>query len=465
MNLLGRAGKVLLISLLSLIGLAVVLLAMLLIPLDREVKYTAMLGDMQERIDNIPIPGRGEHSFTVGYSRENLTPSYLTSTAGYGNRFGKTVTSIHDSIFARCIVIDNGFQKVAIVTADLLLMPPVVAEMLERELPSVGFAASNTFFGATHSHNSIGNWSHGLMTVMYGDYDAELVDHIGKTILKAIKKADANKLDATIEVAHLPVANAVRNRINRDNPVDSLLRVIRIVRQDSSKLLLLNFTAHATCLSDGNNVLSADYPGRLTQMLEQSGYSFAMFMAGAVGSHAGKTKEREWPCVEEMSAKLSEVVSQNPASLRPVNDTTLWMGRVQLEMNEPQFKLFRHLRLRPFAFNNLMGDFPEYVTGLRIGNLLMLGTPCDFSGEFYPALDSAAAANGLQMMVTSFNGGYIGYVTPTKYYDVDHYETQLMNWYGPGTGEYLTECMEMLIEHAAHGRPVIDTKAVKEMRK
>lgn len=75
----------------------------------------------------------------------------------------------------------------------------------------------------------------------------------------------------------------------------------------------------------------------------------------------------------------------------------------------------------------------------------MVGTPCDFSGEFNPSLDSLAAKHGLQMMVTSFNGGYIGYVTPDKYYDEDHYETQLMNWYGPGNGAYMNQCIEHLI--------------------
>jgi neutral ceramidase len=28
-----------------------------------------------------------------------------------------------------------------------------------------------------------------------------------------------------------------------------------------------------------------------------------------------------------------------------------------------------------------------------------------------------------------------------KYYDKSHYETRLMNWYGPGNGAYLTECL------------------------
>lgn len=457
MTLIKRIVRILLFTLGAVLALVLLLVVTLVVPQDRDVDRTEMLNDMQERVDSLSVPAATEHSFTVGYGRQNITPGYLTATAGYGNRLGKKVTAVHDSIFVRCLVIDNGARKVAIVTADMLLMPPEVARLLEQELPSIGFTADNTYFGATHSHNSIGNWSHGAMTVMYGDYDDALVHLIKDKILLAIRAADDSKLKASVSATHIPVTDAVRNRINRSNPVDSLLRVIRFVREDSSKLLLLNFTAHATCLSDDNIVLSGDYPGRLTQALEQEGYTFAMFMAGAVGSHAGKTKEREWPCVEEMSMKLSTALEGGSNKFQDVSDTTLWMGRVKLELTEAQFKVSKNWRLRPNAFNGLLGDYPEYLTALRIGDLLMLGTPCDFSGEFYPELDSLAAAKGLKVMITSFNGGYIGYVTPEKYYDVNHYETQLMNWYGPGTGEYLMECMEMLIEHASHNKKVLGT--------
>ncbi|MEJ1238541.1 neutral/alkaline non-lysosomal ceramidase N-terminal domain-containing protein [Chryseolinea sp. T2] len=450
LTLIKRILKILLIVIGALVAVVLVIAALVLIPQDRGVHHETLISEMHKRVDSLGTPVEGTRGFTVGYAKENITPTYLTATAGYGNRLGKKVTSIHDSIYVRCIVVDNGASKVAIVTADLLLMPPEVALLLESELSSIGFSPDNTFFGATHSHNSVGNWSHGAMTVMYGDYDDALVHHIKDNILLAIKNADASKVKASISAAHIPVTDAVRNRINKNNPVDSLLRVIRIVRSDSAKLLLLNFTAHATCLSDDNIVLSGDYPGLLTKSLEQQGYKFAMFMAGAVGSHAGKTKEREWPCVEEMSSKLATAMKQNSGAFEPVADTTLWMGRVKLSLTEAQFKVSKTWRLRPSTFNGLMGDYPEYITGLRIGNQLMLGTPCDFSGEFYPALDSMAATRDLNLMVTSFNGGYIGYVTPERYYDVNHYETQLMNWYGPGTGEYLMTCLEMLIDHAGN---------------
>lgn len=453
MALIKKIFRVLLVVMGALALLVIVLMLALLVPQDRSIDRTSMITEMQRRISSLDSPVRSGHSFAVGYARENLTPPYLTSTAGYGNRLGKKVTSVHDSIYVRCMVIDNGITKVAIVSLDMLLVPPEVMQILEHELPTVGFTVGNTYFGATHSHNSIGNWSHGAaMKVMYGGYDDSLVQEIVNKILLSVKAADSNKSQATLSLANIPVADAVRNRINRDHPVDSLLRVVRIERVDGSKLLLLNFTAHATCLSDGNMVLSGDYPGRLTQSLEESGYEFAMFMAGAVGSHGSKTREREWSCVEEMAEKLAFSLDRNNDSYVAVSDTTLWSGRVQLELNDAQFKVFKTWRLRTAAFNGLMGDYPEYVNVLRIGNLIMLGAPCDFSGEFYPQLDSAAHANGLQIMVTSFNGGYIGYVTPAKYYDEDHYETQLMNWYGPGTGEYLVSVMEMLLARAKDSR-------------
>ncbi len=76
----------------------------------------------------------------------------------------------------------------------------------------------------------------------------------------------------------------------------------------------------------------------------------------------------------------------------------------------------------------------------------MLGTPCDFSGELTPAIDVVANQRGLRTMVTSFNGTYIGYITLDKHYDVNHYETRLMNWYGPGNGSYLSECLIDMLE-------------------
>ena len=87
-----------------------------------------------------------------------------------------------------------------------------------------------------------------------------------------------------------------------------------------------------------------------------------------------------------------------------------------------------------------------YIKVLRIGDILLVGTPCDFSGELVEALDSQAREKGLSLMITSFNGGYMGYVTKDQWYDENLYETRTMNWYGPYNGAYFSELISGIIE-------------------
>ena len=52
-------------------------------------------------------------------------------------------------------------------------------------------------------------------------------------------------------------------------------------------------------------------------------------------------------------------------------------------------------------------------------------------------------------MINSFNGGYIGYVTDDKWYDmegINTYETYTMNWYGPFNGKYFSDLIKKIIQ-------------------
>lgn len=420
-------------------------MAVTIAPLNRTVDRGPLLKKMDAYIDNMQPDNIRSGAFSVGYAKENLTPGYKTATAGYGKRLGRQYTSVHDSIYVRTLVVHNGRKRVAIVTADLLIIPPEVTERLQKELPEIGFSLDDTYLGAIHSHNSIGNWAKGATSILYGSYDDSIVNFITAKIKASILKAAASTQPATIKSGAIPVPNGARNRLIKTGAVDSLLRVVRITRADSSRIILMNFTAHATCLFSRDLQLSRDYPGQLVDKMEAEGYTFAMFMAGSVGSHSADVAEQGWNCVDDMAAKLSKAVADNENSLSTVGPAYLSMQRVPLDLGEPQVKFFHDWRFRPWVFKLAFGEYPVYLTGLRMGNMIWVGTPCDFSGEFDNSIDSLARQNGLRAMITSFNGGYIGYVTPTAYYDVNHYETQLMNWYGPGNSEYLTHSIEKLI--------------------
>ena len=414
-------------------------------PINRSPDREHLFALLKSQIDTLARPTRAEYGFSIGYDRESITPNHRTATAGYGKRLGKLFTGVRDSVYVRTLVIQNGSTRVAIVSADLLIIPPTVTEVLSKELPEIGFSLDNTYLGAVHSHNSIGNWGKGLLGVLYGSYEDSVVHFIADQIKLSIQHALMNAIPSTLQEGFIPLKSAVQNRLIDGGPVDSLLRIIEVHRSDSTKLLLMSFTAHATCLSSSDLSLSRDYPGQLVDSMEKEGYAFAMFLAGSVGSHTGTAPAQGEPCIGWMSSEISQGFLANKSKLIPVRDSTLIMHRVPLLLGDPQPKFFKNWRIRPWLFNIVFGDYPEYLTVLRVGNIVLMGTPCDFSGEFDRSLDQSAADHGFHLMVTSFNGGYIGYVTPDKYYDVDHYETQLMNWYGPGTGEYMKRCMEALL--------------------
>ncbi|MBT1703987.1 neutral/alkaline non-lysosomal ceramidase N-terminal domain-containing protein [Chryseosolibacter indicus] len=449
MKVLKKVFKVLLITLLSIL-VAVILLAVFSIaPVNRtEANQDPSYDLMLQRLDSLKKEFRttsARHQLHVGYSKVNITPSTPMSTAGYGKRKLARFNAVLDSIYIRTLVIDNGSQRVAIVSADLLILPPTVTAILPAKLKPLGFSLNNTYLGAIHSHNSIGHWGKGATQFIYGKYDNDVVEMLAEQIAESIRRASSNMLPSTFYVNKIAIPEAVDNRLIKDGKTDPYLRAVEIHRSDSSKLLFLSYTAHATCLFSRDLELSRDYPGALVDKFERNGYKFTMFMAGAVASHRANPPKFGEVCIEWMADQLQAKYMESRDKLTEVHDSTIAMIHLPITLGEPQVKITPELKVRAWLFRRAFGEYPAFINVLKLGDLVLLGTPCDYSGEFNPRLDSLGQQLSKNVIVTSFNGGYIGYLTPEQYYDVDHYETQLMNWYPPGTGEYLTECLSRLL--------------------
>jgi hypothetical protein len=102
-------------------------------------------------------------------------------------------------------------------------------------------------------------------------------------------------------------------------------------------------------------------------------------------------------------------------------------------------------RLRPWAARRIAPLKEEaYIQAFRVNGAVWLSTPCDFSGELAIGIKESVLARGFDAAITSFNGGYVGYVVPSRYYHLNSYEPRLMSFYGPQTPDYLTEFLRRL---------------------
>ena len=121
--------------------------------------------------------------------------------------------------------------------------------------------------------------------------------------------------------------------------------------------------------------------------------------------------------------------------------------RLPIDLREAHYRIAENWRLRPWVFDNLFGATNAHFDILQIGSLQLIGSSGELSGVFYASLDSLADQVDKQLVITTFNGGYIGYITPDKYYDsLTKAEVRDMNWFGPYNGAYFQEMLEALIK-------------------
>ena len=447
MKLLKITAKILL----GLLILILIFLAFTIAPVDRkdyrQMEYYQQMSDKLEAWKPAKDTANG---LKAGWAIVNLTPSKPTPTAGYGDRQGKPYQSVHDSVYVRAIVLSNSPKPIAIISCDLLIFPPEVTLLLKEKLKTIGFEWSQVYVGATHTHNSLGAWGKNAVGESFaGKYEQSTVNFIVDKVLEAIKKATQNQVYAKVGFGEINAKELVFNRLVGDSlgTTDPMIRLLKIQKETGEIAILTTFSAHATTLNADKKFLSADYPGEYVKQLSKS-VSFAAFMAGAVGSSGptGEDLPDDFQQEKNISLGLSTKVLKVINNIKCQEIYTLTLSDFDLLLREPQVRIAKNWRFRPWVFKTLFGDYSAEIKALRIGNNILIGTPCDYSGELMPEVLRVAKRRNLNLIITSFNGGYVGYITHDRHYDLNSYETRIMNWYGPQNGVYFQDIIQKILK-------------------
>ncbi|CAN5466535.1 hypothetical protein BH23BAC1_BH23BAC1_03330 [soil metagenome] len=409
--------------------------------------YRQMLSEV-EQVQNFEELPKGD-TIRAGWAKVNIVPDYPTPLAGFGNRRGKLMEGIRDSVWLRAFVFDNLDIKAAFITMDLLIVPPEVVISLKSKLKDKGFDAQNIYLTATHTHCSIGSWGPGFTgEAIAGDFDPQIVELISNAALNAVEKADLSKEKAKIGFGQIDAAAYVANRlVGEEGSIDPWFRILKIEKESGETSILSTFSAHATCFGHRYMHLTRDYPGVLVDSLEQlQSVDFAAFAAGGVASHRPASQPTAEEQLAFMANGLYNLVRLELDNISTEYEFDLRVLHVPLPLREPHVRIAENWRLRPWVFYQVFGDYPSTISFMRIGNNVWVGTPCDFSGELIPDFQDVVREENINLLVTSFNGGYIGYITLDQYYDLNKYETRAMNWFGPYNGAYFGEIINRVLK-------------------
>ncbi|MCX6927723.1 MAG: hypothetical protein NT154_31605, partial [Verrucomicrobia bacterium] len=145
---------------------------------------------------------RGE--LAAGFGRVRLSPMVNAAQdapaqgrfrslplAGYGGRHGKPATGVHDDIYVKAVALKVGGRVGVIVGTDALIIPVEVAEMAARRLGrEAGLSREQVYFGATHTHSSLGGWGEGKVAESFaGGFQPEVRVWFSDCLVAAVRDA------------------------------------------------------------------------------------------------------------------------------------------------------------------------------------------------------------------------------------------------------------------------------------
>ncbi len=435
-----KVGKYLLWT----IGVLVLLVVLIIRPYDgTPYKEQAFYKEFQETKIPAIFSNDTTNEVLVGWAKGNITPKIGASMAGYGLR--PSVSEIRDSIYVRTIVFQQGKKRIVFLTYDLLMVHPDLRIDFENE-----FLASHSgydyqfYYSAIHSHSSVGGWAKGLISkITLGGYSDEVSVKIINASINAIDDAYTEIKPSKFAYQTVETDDYVKNRVSDTSYIDESLRSIHFKRTDGKEALWTSFSAHATNLGFRSPVLSADYTKGFHDFCVEKG-KFSMFSAGMVGSTETMQQfERKAEAIRQYGVDLGKFVLEDTNQLAWEELKTIQYQKIEFQKPKIQVRLAPEWCLSQWLVNSTFDSkFP--VTTLSLNKHLLMGMPCDFSGELYPLVKGEC-----QPIITSFNGDYIGYVNHPQHYFVDtHVEIQDLAWLGEEGGYYAVEVIEKVVSEA-----------------
>ncbi|UCH34252.1 MAG: neutral/alkaline non-lysosomal ceramidase N-terminal domain-containing protein, partial [Armatimonadota bacterium] len=249
----------------------------------------------------------------AGAAAVEITPPQSTwdvMMAGYFNP-EQTPTGVHDPLYAKALVLDNGAVRLCIVTTDLLSIPVNLRNAALAKLsPAAGLAPERVLICASHTHSGPGGLTEMKFAAQFlGGYRSDLADFVATRIAGAIEAAAADLRPAKWGYASANLSGVTHNR--RGNELtDPGVAVLRIDGADDKPIALLaNFGTHPVFLDDDNREFSADFVGYMLRAIESSRGGVAMFANGALGDQNPDQDDRlpqGYPRAEAYGTRMAQ---------------------------------------------------------------------------------------------------------------------------------------------------------------
>ena len=205
--------------------------------------------------------------------------------AGFQNQ--RPAQGIHDTLWARAMVIGDGHSKVALVALDAIGFGADDAIAVRKAIP-ISLGISYAIVTSTHTHEApdlLGLWG---ASEFKSGLNEQYQDFVRAQATQAIVEADRNMRPARIEIAQeLEDAASLVEDSRKPIILDAGIRLLHAVDMDADTTLgvLFNWANHPETLWNKNLLLSSDFPHFVRQAIEEGiSYNDSIYQKGLGGT-------------------------------------------------------------------------------------------------------------------------------------------------------------------------------------
>jgi hypothetical protein len=409
-------------------------------------------------------PAPRSAALQVGAASVEITPPAGTALAG-NFRDDYASRGVHAPLWSRALVVSRGDAAVAIIVADLLTVPDVLARRVREGVQrQCGLRPEQVMVAATHTHSGPA-----VEAVAGPDESAAVIGHVlpgmVESCVKAFHSRRAMRIWAgeargeglffnrrlllkdgrTVMNWTLPPAESIDRPLG---PVDDRIGVLLAGDdKDRPAVVVASAALHAAVLAGENRLLGPDWPGCFCRAVGQAfgPGTQAMFLQGAEGNvnHIDATDRLQGRGFKE-AERIGSAVALAAASARfdavQVTGPVAWSSEV-VDLPPRRITPEEHARAAAIVSasagaapppgqvdgipdllfardqHELAGrtqPYPAEIQVFRIGDVAVVGLPGEFFVEF--GLEIKKASPARITLVVGLANGSVGYVpTPAAF--------------------------------------------------
>jgi len=219
----------------------------------------------------------------LGFAKRAITPAIGAKPvymAGFDNN--RKATGVHDDLWARAVAVDDGRQKVAIVSVDLIGVFHAdvlkARDLLQRKVPGAVLVVAST-----HNHegpDTMGLWGSGRFS---SGVDPQYLERVRQAIAEAAAEALSCLTPARLVLGKARTPGLIEDgRLPR--VVDDTLVAMQALGQDGRTLgTVVNWSSHPEALGGKNTLVTSDFPHFLRARMEERLGGTCVFLVGSIG--------------------------------------------------------------------------------------------------------------------------------------------------------------------------------------